>query len=920
MHDACMMRDVIEDWLEKLAKQKGFKSLRALALHVHPGGKYKPGPAGLANKIRDANKRKDLGWWTDKKRERVLHALADALELDTDELVARMQEQSSASPASGVAQWRFEMFPALRALDLRLEPAFPGVPSELLQSGGPKQPKVWWVAPAGAGKTLVGRILELRHGWVYLQASSWKEVPTPLEGKVFIELESTADLSVEILEKLPADVKVCIASPLPPPGKREPPGQPGEAPPPAKPPKDFQILVTPHLNQWAMELITWVEARIRPGGGFNGAEVRKILERYGLFQTPGELLGFLGMVEEVGTEPLLRGSRTRGPSRWIQEWLKAALERRDRRRPADVADLLRKRGAEVLISMEIERRRRDIGGWAGALPRATWINLVPRQIAPEIDRERLLSVLDGGGEAALRQALAPDGASIVSGLEAIGALVHVANGTLMLGPGWVWGAARNSAEMHLANDIPDGLGTLLLNPASALYACVQLLRDAEEGKFERIHGCLKEPPTSPEQMVAVDAAFRMLGIAIVDGSPVPLETARLAWDRQMAHVAHRYSNWPPIPIVAVATPSPRSRDLTNIGTWFFAAFHLARLLVDRGVKLAPSALNPWSGDLDPGERSACGAALSAAASALGDHDQQGQRVEHPLVPALQRLGGEVLDRCGVLDQALSEAQGPDALALLAQGTLKLPAGHHFLDLLLRLPWGLAAVEGACQRRGVPLDSVLKWSWARWQKPNIWQWPPWQWLQSTPEDQQDAKRLWAAAPVSELPAQLIEEIGVKSEAWPCLTEAFWSRWLEIWSSKRNRLVDSENAFQAIPEPLALRALRDGSIDPWCHEVRSILWRRMPDALLALIDELAGAPPKPYPKPPLSQPIIDLVYAAPSTQAQVLVDRARAWTTDPARYPGVGDWLQRWLMQSIEQRGPGWRDAFDILVKAKAAAST
>jgi len=59
----------------------------------------------------------------------------------------------------------------------------------------------------------------------------------------------------------------------------------------------------------------------------------------------------------------------------------------------------------------------------------------------------------------------------------------------------------------------------------------------------------------------------------------------------------------------------------------------------------------------------------------------------------------------------------------------------------------------------------------------------------------------------------------------------------------------------------------------------------------------------------------VYAAPEEHCQPLVMRARAWVSEPSSYPGVGEWIHRWLADVVERRAAGWREAYALLLAAR-----
>ncbi len=128
------------------------------------------------------------------------------------------------------------------------------------------------------------------------------------------------------------------------------------------------------------------------------------------------------------------------------------------------------------------------------------------------------------------------------------------------------------------------------------------------------------------------------------------------------------------------------------------------------------------------------------------------------------------------------------------------------------------------------------------------------------------------------------------------------------------------FEVMPEELAVRAVVEGHVDPWCHEIRRILWARMPDRLAQIVDDLALEVPVVHPKlPDNGGRLTDLVWSAPDERIAGLVGRAKGWLADPARYPGGGDWVWRWLLSVVEGRRPGWRDAFALLSERRRGAS-
>ncbi|MDI1433252.1 hypothetical protein [Polyangium sorediatum] len=791
------------------------------------------------------------------------------------------------------------------------------------------------MAPTGAGKTLVGRWLDARYGWTFLQAESWADVELPSQGRVYVDLASTAGLSVEALEGTPAEVAICVACPNPPPEKSESPNNglydhgvprlpslPGEKLGQAVAHSLFTILHTQHAAVWADALLKWVTKRVKPGGGFDAGRVRELLsheDMLALFETPGELIGFLGIVEYAGLDRFEdRERQVKDPLWLVRIWLKALLERDDRRCAPGTTELLRMCGPEMLRDMEMERLRR---GFGPALCESCWIELVPRGHAPELNRDRLLSVLDAAESDVvpqLRALLAPDGASVIAGLKAIGVLAERHDHCWFIRPTWISNAIASVAIASLYDDAPSGLGSLLLYPGTSESALHRLIDDVRAGDFRGIEACMKAgEPTSPEQMAALDGVFRAIGIALMRGvSPPPMDWVHTIWARQMRYTFQRYTNWPPIPLLQVAQHEHRGATSTDV--WLFAAFSISRALTEAGVEIDRSALNPWRGlPEDAGEKNLFFEALSSIQWVGRARTENGD--SGPLGLLAYRLGAALLDRFGVLHRhhRLLELQTPDLLVMLASGA-ELEIQPSEREPLLFLSFGLEALEEACERRGMEVVDVLRWCWRCWMSnKDIWRFPPFRWIGrgGFGPKHEDAQHIWKLASADVLPEVFYRQLAEMPEVWPWLTEPIWARWLDLWSKQEGRWSNDATVFSALPKALALEAVRDGRVDPWCHGVREVLWKRMPDALLELVDELAALPPNPHPRVQDSGgPISSLVYAAPAEHCPRLVERARTWLSAPSTYPGVVGWVRRWLARVVEQRSPGWREAYALILQA------
>lgn len=938
-------------WLKELVSEKGFKSLRSAAFAMRdregspwPGGDGRD-PVTVANKLGHLDQGKDVQWWSTTGRP-FLPALAFVLEEEEDELLERMKGGAEDMPSPLSAEWTFQMFPALRRLDLKTERPFPGLPSELLRSGGPRGARTWWIAPRGAGKTLVGRWLEAQFGWVYLSFDDWSQAATelPRQGRVYLELGSARGVDERAL--LAAEgLRLCVACSEAPPSFAPPPtrgssgvrigfrsGGPGEdgGGDAAEPrggnvvtPKRalWDCLQTPGVDSWLPPLIGWAEGRVRSGGGFDGEGLRALLidqPLRQLFHTPGDMLEFFGIVEEIGLDEVrVDSSVSSDLTRWVGVWLKASLARLDRARPPGVEASIRQDGVRILKEMTKARLRRGLGS---VLIREEWTPLVPPAQAPTLDRDKLLEIVDRGGPDALeqlRKELRPDALSVVRGLEAVGALGPGAGG-LTISPAWVAGIVRNAAIDELLHEGATGLGSLLLFEETVEEAMITLLDDVCDGDTTLLRACLDADLRTPEGAAALDGAVRVVGLALAMNQEVDPDLAIALWHRQLPLLSDRFLSWPPVPIAAVSCGTSH-QGLRSPGAWFLSSFSIQRLGTFAPTEGLAPALNPWAASKleELADFDQLCQVLSVIRSAF--REESDDELHAALRDACFRLGGDLLAHFGVIrrHQDVVEVQVPDVVVQLASGR-DLGLTDAELRAVLRLDCGLNAIESACARQGSSLESVVRWCWGAWGQGEgtNWSYPPFHWGQDTGSERRraEALRLWALAPVEVLTAEQVNGLNNLPVVWNKLTPQVWTRWLAEWSREGGHNHRGVQAFRYLPEDLAIHAIDSGILDPWAHEARQLLWGRLPERLLSYIDEAIRGPAREHALlSGMGGPVGSLIWGSPVSAEVALVERAAAWLADPAAYPGAGEWVRKWLIQVVERRGPAWRRAYELLVQ-------
>jgi hypothetical protein len=910
--------------LEDLVREKGYNSLREVGLKITPDkGEHKP--AYIANKVRDLDRGKDLSWWTGTGK-KYWQALAELLEEPESELLEVVRQSGSEEVRSAAQNlWVFRMFPGLRPLDLASERLFPGLPAELTHRRGPQVRNTWWVAPEGAGKTLLGRWLEVNFGWTTVKGRTWAEAVAELpdSGRVYLELESAQGAPIDPDQFISQDLRLCVAVAAEPPvevstSRGSSVWDAPEPEPPTETKCHWRTVRSPGADKWLLPLVDWVTGRLRRPEGFAPDEVRAMVADSSLPEigTPGEALDLFGVIDEVGTDAPGRKRGQVDRLRWAKAWVTAAADRADRAVPRGMEAHLRKHGVDVLLAA-MQRRMRD--GQPGELVRSGWVRLVPAEQAAGTDYSDIYKLAERGDLQALEEIklrLRPDGPSWVAAFESIRLLVETEHG-LVVRPEWLARVVKGHAFDALMADVPNGLGALLLHADTAEQTLDRLVVDFTSSQFARAEQAVEYADSaSPEALALLDGAVRAAGMV---ADVVPIDLARRLWERAMEFTEQRWLNLPPISILSV----PAADDWhgpTSMGAWFLSMLALSRRAGE--TSQPKTALDPWSGVPSAAESERLQEALLRAMMA-GRATQE--REEHEMLAAVARgLGGALLDAVGVLrhHNRVVDLQVAGVVVALSSGR-ELGLSDAERRDALQLGCGLPALAYACTAQGADLGAVLSWCWQTWSTEDNDSWPPFSWIHQTGyrgPALSDAQAVWRALPPALLNDEICEKIWRWPAVWGSLTEPVWERLLADWPPKEHRWGGADRMFEVMPEELAVRALVEGHVDLRRHEIWRILWARMPARLAQIVDDLALVAPPVHPKlPDHGGPLTDLVWSAPDERVAALVGRAKGWLADPDRYPGGGEWVWKWLLSVVEGRRPGWRDAFALLSERRRAAS-
>ncbi len=928
-------------WLLQAANDVSISSLSELAQKMMESEDW-PGDLGfssrhLANKLGHANAGKDPGWWR-KAGSSALPVLATVLGWTESELRQAMDEAFTPS-ASSRKLWNFDLFPGLRPLDLVEEGPFPAIPYQLCYPDGPYGQRTWWVAPSGAGRTLLGRWLAEGRGWTFIEADTWEEVRSrlPQQGRCYIELHTADDMERQDMEAVPTDLKICVAAPFDPREvwadddpdsgdvlSRALLGNRRRARRRWMPTENsglsWDFRETGDSESWYPSMLDWIDRRLDPNGrldmlALRGHEVAvSVIE--GL-TSPGEVLGFLGLLDQFGIDAILGEENELDTGRLLRFWTRASLARADDRlRP--VRSLLLEHGSKIVQHLVVERIRR---GWAQDLEREQWESLVPENQAPRIDLGELRRLLDEGTEGALamaRQMAQPGPAEVVAGLEACRILVRRDHGILRVQPSWLETVLKGEAiELLLAAGI-DGLGSLLLNPEVSMKALDLLAERWDDEGYQTAWAMLAEPDFSiPQHAAAITGVFMAMGAKLLLGvNPPPPDLLERIWQLQQGLLMEHWKSYPPLPVLLPALGSDHPEHRTR-NSWHVEALCISLELHRHGTALPASALNPWPG-LDEGQAEHDGLLRILS----GNWETQ---TLAKLNMARARMGAALLDHLGVLrpQNSVLFMQHPDIIVLTASGR-ELRLQDEEFNHMLQLPFGLDTLEDACRRRDTDLDQVLRWCWSRWLR-QAGHGPPWLWMQTrVPEGvgPTDAERLWRALTPDLLADDVVSanhrQFHLPESVWPWISKDVWRQLIEVWSRLPTFWSEWDGIWAHVPEDVIRWAILTAKLGPQAYSALSRIWERFPAVMLDLIDELDSSERAWAPRNE-NDPgqIFTIIWALPSAGPSLeLTRRVERWLAEALTRGLDAGLLQRWLVARVRGQEPHWREAYRILIESGA----
>lgn len=873
-------------WLREMMQRgtqpcRSFGDLARRCL-AHPSwpAEPRPKPRSLATLFSRLDRELDLDWLRD--RPAVQQTMAEVLESPVADIQAQCQPPAQGFGAPGEAILRLDDVPFARSLRLKEEPLPPGIP--LLPQRVPAWDRVWWFAPSGSGRSLVGRWLEARGAARWVAARDWSsaEPDTREPGPVFVELHTSS--GSDGLKKHPPRNKICVAAGFLPESD------------------EWTVVRSLPIAAYIADLVAWVAERLPSDSQLRTdnavAWLAGLPQEKGVLSSLGAALGLLGLMDEIGH------SQIRGRS--LNQLARAAIKFRVAKLPGDHR-ILKEQGFEILTG--IAQQCLTESELATEAPRSEdeWLRVVPQELTRGIDVEWVKLSLQRAGapvtvrelERAARQ-LPPGAYRIVRALSAGGFLRRLEPGSeVSLGPLWLVNVARAAALKQLLNRPAHEWGEALLAPGSTLQVLDALHERLEQDPDPLVDGVLElEARDSPAYAAAIEALVRLLGLNPELCRDLSPELLGSLFEEQL-ELAVELPDGPPLPRLEYPESLVAAAPILARGAWFVAIWALSERLSSRAAGGASHWFDPWHA---PANRSLA-PALDSVQSWL----------ERAPSAAAEELLIRLFDRRGVAPEAPHDLERV-ALCLAAFRTNGLEPGQlapwkpHLFASLWR---ALGSAEERARFANQSMDC-----WVTASRPVAGR----SWFAA---GARPATSIW---PLLERDA-LLGAIGGGTEfavPWELLSDAQW-RWVaELWQlnpapsvssqDTATSMVDQRRMLEHIPgETVAALLSLGASPYAWPEEVLSRAWRAERGRCLSSLGMRLDQATRAEPESRLShlREALHLLAVEPADAAQdgldLLLEHLRALEQQAELLTEVVHFLQA----RVARRGAAWRFAYDLL---------
>lgn len=881
-------------WLRELMQSAatpidgyGELSRRVLAHSEWPPD-TQPQPRSLAALFSKLDRGIELEWLAD--RDGAQRALALTLGCSLDEVRRALQPVLEELGNGG--RLRFEDLPYARPFDFRGEALPPGIPSAVTRPAA--WGRLWWRAPSGSGRSLVGRWLSARGLAELVCARSWSEAAPrlPEHGPTFVELERP--VGFDPLDPALAREGICVAAPFSP-------------PPPDRAGRCWQLVESPALVDVLPALLRWIADRLPEDGAFDVAAAQRWLAAplaAGELPTLGALLGVAGLLDARGVREATGLSLGQLAAAFVNERLEQASIK-----GSAEAQWLKRHGFDVLVKLAESALTQSDDPWSLARSQDEWIALVPQEFQQSVDTEWVRwSLSRTGGQTTVRdldRALrdVPPGAyRIVRALVDARLLRERAPEGLVVAPEFLRNAALEHARARLIDEAsPFSWGEALLRPHAAPAVLEALYTRLCSDDFGLIDGLLElDLQSQPALVVATEACLVCLGLRLLEGAEIPPEYLEGIWNEQLGCIVELVGELPrPRLLCFEAEPSCA---LARHGVWALAALAVSEAL---GAPKAAShaLLRPWATERPAPE-------LGALFDLIYGVVLRPELAKNAWAVEAFALAGRLFDHFRS-DAALAEPLASHPLTRPARWVRALLDGDlgdvPLADVSLR-PIEQQALEKECEVHRVTWPHMARDLWSSWQSQGC----------AASGDalfgpaSSSRERLWPYLPREVL--TLCWQRWSQEPAWPfhCFGLAQWSAFIELWARHWSAAPQCHvwlRAFQVMDAQWAELALRDAkllsSTDAHGTALLSLLWQRFPAATLGVVGDCLSRGD--------ATALTSLLRSARAEAGVELVRKLSEGLSRRATDRAVVEAARRWLSERIAARGPEWRSAYALFTE-------
>ena len=923
-------------WLEDLASAARISSLGKLAKaaieHDDWPDVETDNYRSVENLLRFVDQKTKKGQvWLDN-RPAVREVLADILGVSPESLdPGSVEPDGPADPRVDLKELR-----DARPIDLRKEELFPGIPREVFSPAA--WGLSWWLAPAGAGKTVVGRWLEARREATFLRGDRWSDVRDriPEEGAVYIELSlPDSDERARFPEGLEGR-NICVAAPfLPVPPESVAGMKPRreslfkvEAPRsglrldglflPREPACDETAVEESTLwrrvdgdpkEEWIEDLIRWVGTRMKAGGGFDVEGALEVVRRRFFatsLATPGDYIGVCGVIEKVGVKRLLAGVE-------IEQLVFAFLESRLERADLAGRHAWTAKAVWSLVQGCVEGavvHSADHGTFPSEVVLKSWL---PDDSLPDGDDGGLRRIVDEPGLSlkeieSIRSRAKPSRDGACRELFRLHLLEPCGEGTLALRPSWIVPLARQKVFDRLIAAPGRGLGEVLLRPQVAGLVLPEIAASlsargapdaqaqAAPERWEVVRWAIEAlRPEDPASVALLEACFQATGVSLLERTQdAPLDLLRRLWAAQMGVSLHAFSNGPPRPRLFRAEGAGPGWEQA----WEIACLAISERLHDCGMPVGPPSVAPWGADPMPefADRLVWGLDRVCVLHGSG-YDRRLELA--PFLKDAWRLAGRLFRSCGPPENrhAADLLFAPFGLfAAMKSGA------HPVWSGWLSHEYQLEALAALAEDEELATEEVLAalWRCRPHGSETVLRYDLSQHLSPTWRC-----RLWGALPPDVLATTLRPWVEQeKGIAWEALLPAQWDTILDIW---REGGVRGRHGLAHIPEHHAQRMLREHLFGEDTDRAPRALWQRFPALCVeASVHELVHAEVWP-------SPVGNALWRVPPELVARVIERTAPHLAQIRSKEVTRHQITVWAHQVCAARGPHWRAAWALLAE-------